>query len=63
VPAGGVVELKPGGYHIMLIDLVMPLEAGEAIELTLTFQSGAVVNIMAVVGDGPMPMGSPAPAA
>ena len=63
VPAGGSVELKPGGYHIMLIDLVAPLETGGKVPLTLTFQSGAVVDAMAVVGDGPMPMESPVPSA
>ncbi len=63
VPAGGSVELKPGSYHIMLIELTAPLEAGAVVPLTLTFQSGAVVDVEAVVGDGPpgaMPMGSPA---
>jgi hypothetical protein len=36
LPAGKVVELKPGGYHVMLIDLVKPLGAGEKIPVTLT---------------------------
>lgn len=64
VPAGGSVELKPGSYHIMLIELVAPLEAGAVVPLTLTFQSGTVVDVEAIVGDGPpgaMPMGSDAP--
>jgi len=29
VPAGGKVELKPGGYHMMLINLNKPLKEGE----------------------------------
>ena len=37
LPAGKTVKLEPGGYHIMLLDLVKPLEVGEKIELTLTF--------------------------
>jgi hypothetical protein len=36
LPAGKTVELKPGGYHVMLIDLVKPLAAGEKIPVTLT---------------------------
>lgn len=45
VPAGATVELKPGGLHIMLIDLAAPLVAGEAFELTLTFASGEILNV------------------
>jgi copper(I)-binding protein len=37
VPAWGTVKLKPGGYHIMLIGLRKPLEAGASFPLTLTF--------------------------
>jgi copper(I)-binding protein len=36
LPAGKTVELKPGGYHVMLIDLVKPLIAGEKVPVTLT---------------------------
>ena len=35
LPAGKPVELKPGSYHIMLIDLKAPLAAGSAVPLTL----------------------------
>ena len=38
LPAGQAVELKPGGYHVMLMDLKRPLKAGERIELTLLVQ-------------------------
>lgn len=42
VPAGETVMLKPGGYHIMLMELAEPLEAGSTIELTLEFhESGS----------------------
>ena len=34
VPAGGMAELKPGGYHVMLIDLVAPLTEGTTIDLS-----------------------------
>lgn len=49
LPAGEMVELKPGGYHIMLIDLVKPLEVGDEIELTLTFEKGGDRTVTAEV--------------
>lgn len=58
VPAGGSVELAPGGYHLMLIDLVAPLVDGSDVELVLTFRSGAMLTVHARVGAG-APMGSP----
>ncbi|WP_396268015.1 copper chaperone PCu(A)C [Ideonella sp.] len=38
LPAGKAVELKPGGYHVMLMDLKQPLKDGESVPLTLTIQ-------------------------
>ena len=38
LPAGKPVELKPGGYHLMLMDLKQPLKAGESVPLTLTWR-------------------------
>jgi len=38
LPAGKAVELKPGGYHVMLMDLKAPLKTGEAIDLTLVVE-------------------------
>jgi len=37
VPAGKTVELKPGGYHVMLMELVKPLAKGDKVPITLTF--------------------------
>jgi periplasmic copper chaperone A len=37
LPAGKAVELKPGGYHIMLLDLKQPLKVDSQIPVTLTF--------------------------
>jgi periplasmic copper chaperone A len=45
VPAGGTVELKPSGLHIMLLDLAAPLVPGEGFELTLTFASGETLVV------------------
>ncbi|MBW7923800.1 MAG: copper chaperone PCu(A)C [Burkholderiaceae bacterium] len=38
LPAGKPVELRPGGYHLMLLDLKKPLEAGQSVPLTLTVE-------------------------
>ena len=38
VAAGKPVELRPGGFHVMLIDLVKPLEKGATVPITLTFE-------------------------
>ncbi len=38
VAPGKPVELKPGGYHVMLMDLKQPLKAGDTVPLTLTFE-------------------------
>jgi periplasmic copper chaperone A len=44
IPAGGTIELVPGGLHIMLLDLVDDLEPGATFELTLEFErAGPVV--------------------
>jgi copper(I)-binding protein len=38
LPAGKPVELKPGGYHVMLLDLKAPLAAGSTVDLTLVVE-------------------------
>jgi len=38
LPAGKVVKLEPGGFHLMLIDLKKPLKAGENIEVALSLK-------------------------
>ena len=45
LPAGVAVELKPGGYHIMLLNLVEPLEVGTSFELTLVFEHAGQITI------------------
>jgi hypothetical protein len=39
LPAGRTVELKPGGYHVMLMDLKQQMKEGELIPLTLVVES------------------------
>lgn len=38
LPAGTAVQLKPGGYHLMLIDLKVPLQKDSTIPLTLSLR-------------------------
>ncbi|MEY3475457.1 MAG: hypothetical protein RL087_1915 [Pseudomonadota bacterium] len=40
LPAGKPVALKPGGYHVMLMDLKKPLAAGDEVPITLVVESG-----------------------
>lgn len=49
VPANGSVALKPGGYHIMLINLKQQLKAGEKVKLTLKFEKAGAVDVEASV--------------
>lgn len=39
LPAGKAVELKPGSYHVMLMDLKLPVQKDTTIPLTLTFKN------------------------
>ena len=38
LPTGTPVELKPGGHHLMLMDLKQQLKAGQAVPVTLTLR-------------------------
>lgn len=49
IPAGGDVHFEPGGHHVMLIELVKPLEAGQTISLTLTFAKAGKITVDAQV--------------
>ena len=44
LPAGKVVDLKPGGYHVMLQDLKAPLMKDTSVPLTLVFQDAKGVE-------------------
>jgi copper(I)-binding protein len=49
VPAGGKTELKPGGYHIMLMGLKHDLKPGEKVAVTLKFERGGETRVEAPV--------------
>jgi copper(I)-binding protein len=44
LPAGKTVALKPGSYHVMLMDLSKPLDEGSPVVLTLLFEDAAGVK-------------------
>jgi len=44
LPAGQTIELKPGGYHIMLMDLKSALAKDSTVELTLVFKDAKGVE-------------------
>ncbi|SBS34914.1 hypothetical protein MAQ5080_03014 [Marinomonas aquimarina] len=49
VPAHGQAMLKPGGYHIMLIGLSKPLQAGDQVDFTLVMKNGERIPMQAPV--------------
>lgn len=49
VPAGGSVEFKPMGNHVMLINLKKPLKAGDKVDIVLIFRKSGKVNVSAPV--------------
>jgi copper(I)-binding protein len=44
LPAGKAVDLKPGGYHVMLMDLKETLAKDSSVPLTLTFKDAKGVE-------------------
>jgi copper(I)-binding protein len=49
VPAKGEVALKPGSYHVMLIDMKAPLKEGDHVVITLGFADGSSKEVHATV--------------
>ena len=45
LPAGGAVELKPGGMHLMFINIKAPLTAGETVPVKLKFAKAGEVEV------------------
>ncbi|BCB21794.1 copper chaperone PCu(A)C [Bosea sp. ANAM02] len=45
LPAGKTIEFKPGGYHIMFMELKQPLKQGEMMKGTLTFEKAGTVDV------------------
>ncbi|MCS3742961.1 copper chaperone PCu(A)C [Rhizobium sp. BK661] len=51
IPAGKTVELKPGAYHVMFMDVAKPFKEGETIKATLTFEKAGSVDVEFTVGN------------
>lgn len=51
VPASGSLTMEPGGYHLMLMDVSAPIEAGQDVTFTLTCADGASTEFTAQAKD------------
>lgn len=51
VPAGGSLDLEPGGSHLMFMGLTGPLEPGSEVTVTLTFDDESTLEFDAAVKD------------
>ncbi|WP_230534378.1 DUF1775 domain-containing protein [Microvirga roseola] len=58
IAPGATVELKPGGHHLMFMDLKEPLKEGQTVKGTLVFEKAGAVEVEYVVRS----MGGAAPA-
>jgi copper(I)-binding protein len=55
IKPGETVELKPGGYHVMFVDLKEPLKQGEDVSVTLKFAKAGTIEVkypVAAIGAG-----------
>jgi periplasmic copper chaperone A len=57
IKPGESVTLKPGGYHVMLLNLKAPLQQGKTVEATLKTSDGATVQVQFPIAA----IGAPAP--
>lgn len=57
IKPGETVELKPGGYHVMFMNLKQGLKEGQSIKGTLVFEKAGKVEVEYRVG----PIGGDAP--
>ncbi|HVN15026.1 MAG TPA: copper chaperone PCu(A)C [Anaerolineales bacterium] len=49
VPAHQNVEFAPGGYHVMLVGLAKPLEAGDTFPIRLIFKTAGQIQVQVTV--------------
>ncbi|MGZ3410142.1 MAG: copper chaperone PCu(A)C [Xanthobacteraceae bacterium] len=63
IKPGQTVELAPGSFHIMFVDLKQPIKEGDRVKGTLVFEKAGSVDVeYAAVGVGAMPKGGSQPA-
>ena len=46
IPAGSKVELKPGSYHVMFMQLQRPLKLDEKVKATLVFEKAGIIEVV-----------------
>ena len=51
VPAGGEVELAPGGLHLMFLNTAQPLTKGQRVPVKLQFANGVTQQVSFEVRD------------
>jgi len=51
LPAGQATALRPGGNHLMLMQVTAPLADGDTVELALTFEDAPPITVSARVGN------------
>ena len=49
IPRLGAIEMKPGGYHLMIMNVAKPLKPGEKVTLVFTFVHAGAVTVTADV--------------
>ncbi len=49
IKAKGEAALKPGGYHVMMIELKAPMKEGDTVPLTLQFADGSTKRVEAKI--------------
>jgi periplasmic copper chaperone A len=50
VPAHSTLELKPGGYHLMFMNVAQPFKEGETVKARLMFEKAGEIEIELSVG-------------
>lgn len=59
IKSKGLVDLKPGGYHLMFIGLKAPLEKDKSFNVTLTFEKTGDIDVLfltsGIGGNSPYP--------
>ena len=50
IPAKGAFELKPGGAHLMFVQIARPFKEGDKIPVKLRFEKAGEVNVEFAVG-------------
>ena len=53
LPANSTVKFKPGGFHVMLINLFKDVKAGTSLDATINFKFSGKIKVKAVVRDMP----------